>query len=363
MNRAVYIFAAILVAWALRGPEGFAQQQELDPLLGDERDAAETEAAPSERTGEPRPAEEPTAATPEASDAPRRALIEEIVVTAERRERQLHDVPISMSVLDSDFMRKQGVTDLQDVARYVPNVRMDMAGTQILPRLRGFGTNTTVTRGFELPVGLVIDEVPYGRQDYFPSRLFDLDRVEVLRGPQGQLFGANTTVGLLNLTTKNPTVELTGFVDAELGELERRRVESGVGGPVVPGLLNFRIAGLWDEQEGHVRNTTASIAPLADELFGGRDRKAARVKLDLPDVFGAGLLLSYQRDTFDFGATPRELTHTRERFRDLVREFEPDADFVPLNYVGSQDHRGFLTADLDIFTAQGRYDLGGWGLN
>ncbi|MGH7820509.1 MAG: TonB-dependent receptor domain-containing protein, partial [Candidatus Binatia bacterium] len=268
-----------------------------------------------------------------------------------------------MSAFDERFLNQQGIADLQDVARYAPNVRVDQAGTIIQPRIRGFGTNVVVNRGLELPVGIVIDEVPYSRADYFVSGLFDVDRVEVLRGPQGQLFGANTTVGLLNLVTKNPTDEFTGFVDTELGELGRRRFEGGVGGPLVPGFLNFRIAGLSDERGGFVDNTTARILPEADEVFGDWLRQSVRAKLDFPDLFGGSLLISYQRDFLDFGATQRELTSVPEEFQDLMLEYDPGTDFVPGNFVGSLNAPSLRKADIDTVAAIGRYDLGGWGLN
>ncbi len=295
--------------------------------------------------------------------APPSRSIEEILVTAQRKEEQLHDVPISMSVLDDGFLREQGVADLEDVVRYVPNVRIDQSGGLILPRMRGFSTMALLTRGFEQPVGLAIDEVPYGRAEYFTSGLFDLDRVEVLRGPQGQLFGANTTVGLLNLATKNPTDELTGGIDVALGELGHRRVDGAVGGPLLPGFLNFRIAGLTEEQDGYVENTTAKLVPSADDVLGGRGRRAVRMKLDFPDLFGGSLLLSYQRDDLDFRNTPTEITSISPNFRSFFRQFDPDADFEANNFVASIDDPGFLSVGIDSFVARGRYDLGDWALN
>jgi iron complex outermembrane recepter protein len=309
----------------------------------------------------PPPAEGESVPT-SASEAPRSRTIEEIVVTAQRKEEQLQDVPISMSVLDDEFLRRQGVTDLQDVARYVPNVRIDQSGGLILPRIRGFSTMALLTRGFEQPVGLTVDEVPYGRAEYFTAGLFDLERVEVLRGPQGQLFGANTTVGLLNLTTKDPTDELTGSIDLELGELEHRRVEAAAGGPVLAGFLNFRMAGLIEEREGYVENTTASLVP-AEKLLGGRDREAIRLKLDFPDLFGARLLVSYQRDDLDYDGTPIELTSITPNFQSFFRQFDARADYEPNNLVASIDSPGVLKVGIDTFVARGSYDLGGWGLH
>ncbi|MGH7823148.1 MAG: TonB-dependent receptor plug domain-containing protein, partial [Candidatus Binatia bacterium] len=272
-------------------------------------------------------------------------------------------MPISMSAFDDEFLRQQGITDLQDVARYAPNLRVDQAGTIIQPRIRGFSTNVVVNRGLELPVGIVVDQIPYSRADYFVSGLFDLERVEVLRGPQGQLFGANTTVGLLNLVTKNPTDELTGSVGLELGELGRRRFEGGVGGPLLPGLVNFRIAGLSDERGTFVDNTTARVVAEADEAFGDWLRQSVRAKLDFPNVFGANVLVSYQRDVLDFGPTQRELTFVPQRFQRLLTDYDPNVDMVPGNLVGSLDTPSFRKADIDTVAAIGRYDLGGWGLN
>jgi iron complex outermembrane recepter protein len=323
--RQIRFLALALALWALGPSTGFGQEME-------------SEAAPASRS------------------------IEEILVTAQRKEEQLQDVPISMSVLDDEFLRTQGITDLQDAARYVPNVRIDQSGGLILPRIRGFSTMALLTRGFEQPVGLTVDEVPYGRAEYFTAGLFDLDRVEVLRGPQGQLFGANTTVGLLNLTTKDPTDELTGSIDVELGELEHRRVEAAVGGPVLPGFLNFRAAGLIEERDGYVENTTARIVP-ADELLGGRDREAIRVKLDFPDLLGARLLLSYQRDDLDYDGTPIEITSITPNFQSFFRQFDADANYEPNDLVSSIDSPGFLRIGIDTFVARGLYDLGGWGLN
>ena len=357
LRRGACFTAAALAFWALGGAEGFAQDQQLDVPPGDQRTGG--------------PAEGADAAT-EASKAPPGRVIEEIVVTAERREERLHDVPVSMSALDNSFMRQQGVTDLQDVARYIPNVRFDQAGTIIQPRIRGFSTNVVVNRGLELPVGIVVDEVPYSRADYFVSGLFDLDRVEVLRGPQGQLFGANTTVGLVNLTTKNPTDQYTGFVDGQLGELNSRRFEGGVGGPLplLRGLANFRIAALSDEQDGWVENTTRRVLPEADDVFGGRLRRSVRAKLDVPNLFGGSLLVSYQRDHLALGPTPRELTYVPPKYRGLLRQYDPNVDAGrpsgpnwPINLVGSLDTPSFRDADIDTVTARGRYDLGGFGLN
>ncbi|MGH7821296.1 MAG: TonB-dependent receptor plug domain-containing protein [Candidatus Binatia bacterium] len=120
---------------------------------------------------------------PDAEATPRR-VIEEIVVTAQRREQLIEDVPISMSVLDSDFIAEQGIGDVREALLFTPNARVDSAGFFAAPRIRGFTFNNN-NKAFEPPAGLALDGVPYTRVGYFTSALFDVERVEVLRGPQG----------------------------------------------------------------------------------------------------------------------------------------------------------------------------------
>lgn len=206
-------------------------------------------------------AEDPPATAP----AKTGRVVEEIIVTAQRKEEHIHDVPISLSVLDSEFLAQQNVIDFKDVIHTVPNARIDNSGEFNDVRIRGFGSPLS-NKAFEQSVGLVIDGVPYGRREYFLGPLFDLERVEVLRGPQGTLFGRNTTAGLFNVITKKPTDELTGFANGEYGELSRVHFSGGVGGPIIRNFLNFRLSGLAEKRDGFIENTTtATCAAISPE--------------------------------------------------------------------------------------------------
>lgn len=355
---------------ALKLPSAAGQDSDLDVLLGQ----PETEGQEPSKEG--RPSSEPPAAEPKAAGKPEaepqaasivsepesRRVIEEIIVTAQKRQETLHEVPISISVLDDEFLSQQSITDLQELAHHVPNVKIDTAGGfWIQPRIRGFSTDP-FNRGFEQAVGLVIDGVPYRRGEYFLGALLDLDRVEVLRGPQGTLFGKNTTVGLLNLATKKPTDELTGFINLEAGEFDRRRVEGALGGPLIKGLLNFRIAGLFDDRDGFVDNTTAALVPETFQKLGGRRQKGLRFKLDFPDLLGANLILGYERFEPESTGAGQELRLVPENLRPFFLQFDPDTDFEPENYVGSINARDAWSQSIDTFVANASYDLGGWGL-
>jgi iron complex outermembrane recepter protein len=168
----------------------------------------------------------------EARTAASHRVIEEIVVTAQKREQFVEDVPISMSVIDSKFIAEQGITDVREAALFVPNAKVEIAGFFAAPRVRGFSFNNN-NKAFEPPAGLAVDGVPYTRIGYFQSALFDLERLEVLRGPQGTTFGKNTTAGLFSVVTRDPSPEYTGHVDVQLGEYDRHRAEGAIGGPLV----------------------------------------------------------------------------------------------------------------------------------
>ncbi len=373
LTRNICWMAIAFVVLAVRTPALAEPNDELDLLLGGEpakppsaqpeapkpQPAEPENAAPQAETVE---APQPAAGTPEASQAARRRVIEEIIVTAQKTEQGIRDVPISMSVLNDEFMSQERITDFKDLSLYIPNTNINPHGIYPDLRIRGFGSDP-VNKAFEQSVGVVLDGIPYGRQQYFQGALFDVDRVEVLRGPQGILFGKNTTAGLFSVVTKNPTNELTGFVDAELGELERRRVEAAIGGPLIANLLNVRLAGISDERDGHLENTTAQVVPGLDPRMNGRDRKALRFKLGFPDLVGANLVLGYERSAVELKGNGAEFREVPDKMKPFYRQFDANVDFDPTNWVGSLDHPGFSSMDGDTFAANGSVHLGGWELD
>ncbi|MGH7898175.1 MAG: TonB-dependent receptor [Candidatus Binatia bacterium] len=301
----------------------------------------------------------PSADTP---DAPPPRVIEEIVVTAQRREQLIEDVPISMSVLDSEFITDQGIGDVREALLFTPNARVDSAGFFAAPRIRGFTFNNN-NKAFEPPAGLALDGVPYTRVGYFTSALFDVERVEVLRGPQGITFGKNTTSGLINIISKKPTKEFTGFVDGQLGTLDLRRLEAAISGPVIADVLNFRLAGLLDEQDGFIRNTTAAVAPAAAERLRGKDRQAFRAKLAFPDLFGSTLDVGYEHADLRDGGTGVELFHITPEVEAVLRRYDPNVDIEKGNFIASLDNPDSRKNVVDTVSASWNYPLGGWDLN
>ena len=326
---------------------------------------------PAARTADdaPDPSASVRATTPEpatATENPRATTgraIEEIIVTAQKKQENVQQVPISISVVGNDFMQQQAITDFRELALYVPNAHVD-PGSGLFPdiNIRGFGTALS-NKAFEQSVGLAIDGVPYGTTPYFDGAFFDVNRVEVLRGPQGTLFGKNTTAGLFNVVTNRPTDQYSGFVVGEVGDLGRRHFEAGIGGPVVRGLLNFRLAAISDERDGIVENTTAEFVSDANPRMNDRDRKAIRAELALPDLAGAHLLLSYEHFQSHERGVGWEFTIVPQKVRPFYMQFDPKTDFQPDNFVGSVDTPEFNRDDIDTFVTNADYELGDWRLD
>lgn len=287
--------------------------------------------------------------------------IEEVIVTAQKRDEAIQDVPISMSVMTEEFIVDQGINDLANALLFVPSVKITSAGFFVAPNARGFTFNNN-NKAFEPPLGLAIDGIPYTRIPYFLAATFDLKRIEVLRGPQGTTFGKNTTAGLIHMITKDPTEELNASLSVQHGELDRRRAEMAVSGPLINDVMNFRLAGFIDERDGYVANTTHGVDPKAQERFLGYDRDGFRVKLAFPDIGGSHLKLSYEDVNLQDLGTGAEIIRATPDVMAFFRQFDPHTDFEADNLVASMDYPDGRRVNLETFSAQWDYDLNEWGL-
>ncbi len=139
-------------------------------------------------------------------------VLEEVIVTAQKRAQNLQDVPIAVAAVSGKKINDIGITDLQEVTLYTPNVNINSGAAQPNLFVRGVGSGTNA--GFEQSVGLYIDGVYSGRGQLAGVPLtMDLDRVEILKGPQGILFGKNTVAGAINITSAQPTDEFMASID------------------------------------------------------------------------------------------------------------------------------------------------------
>ena len=183
-------------------------------------------------------------------------VLEEIIVTAAYREQGLQDVPVSISAVTGDTMTSAALQKAEDIQFLVPNFSVTETGISTNVFIRGIGSG--INQGFEQSVGTYIDGVHYGRGQQFRSPFLDLERVEVLRGPQSILFGKNSVAGALNITTAKPTDEFEGsFMLSNEFEHNESIVEGMVSGRMSD-RVRYRIAARSRDLDGHMKNGTLS---------------------------------------------------------------------------------------------------------
>jgi iron complex outermembrane receptor protein len=214
------------------------------------------------------PAQAQTTTSPTA----RGGLLEEIVVTAQRREEKIQDVPIAVTALNADQLTRLNVTETLDLIRIVPNLMGSNntgLGTANVYSLRALN-NTESIATFDPPVGTYVDDVFIARQNANNFTLFDVDRVEVLRGPQGTLFGRNTTGGAVSVFIKKPSPELGGYLEAGFGQFGEYRVRGSVDLPASDTFLT-KLSAYYIKNDGYVDDPTTGENNLNDrDSYGVR---------------------------------------------------------------------------------------------
>ena len=175
--------------------------------------------------------------------------LEEVLVTAQKREQGLQDVPIALSAFQSDFIQGVGAELIDDLARFTPALTTQ-SSTQGEPNIyiRGIGSNDFGIGG-DISVGVFIDDIYVGRISGAISDLADAERVEILKGPQGTLFGRNTIGGAISITTKKPGEEHAGKIKIETGSYNKRRVDASIEGGVTDN-ISMRLSGLYNRRDG-----------------------------------------------------------------------------------------------------------------
>ena len=230
----------------------------------------------------------PSAIAQEPQQAQQRAAIEEIIVTAQKREQTLQEVPIAVSAFSSDQIERAGVQDIRDLMQIAPSLMLTSSASEAagaVARIRGVGT-TGDNPGLESSVAVFIDGVYRNRNSVALSDLGKIERIEVLRGPQGTLFGKNASAGLINVITQAPQYETSGYVNLSAGNWDYRRVAAGITAPIVDDAVAFRIDGSWLRRDGFVENI------VSGQDYNDRDRAQARAQLLIEpgEVFSARLI-------------------------------------------------------------------------
>lgn len=203
--------------------------------------------------------------------------LQEIIVTAQRRRQSAQDVPLAISAFGADQLARAGVRQAGDVAQLVPNLMLGTPyGTEAQPvfSLRGVTTND-FSQNQSAPIAMYVDEayMPVGALQALQT--FDLSRVEVLRGPQGTLYGMNATGGAISFFTRNPSLtSYDGYATVGVGNYNQRTAQAAFGGPIVEDKLGWRAAVYYDKRDGWLDSINPGVP-----AENGVDALAARLTL------------------------------------------------------------------------------------
>ncbi len=218
------------------------------------------------------------------------AAIEEIVVTAQKREESLQDVPLSVAAFTGETMAKAGIDSVLELPRLVPNLMLNRGSQVSNLRMSIRGVGAPGNSAMDPSVGTFVDGVYVPRPGSLVASFNDMAGVEVLRGPQGTLFGRNATVGGILFRTADPTGDLGGSIEAQAGNYGMQKYSGMINVPAGD-RLSFRLAGLYDSIDGYAKNR------FDGKTFGDRDTTAGRLgmKWDITDSLDWTVKVDYSK--------------------------------------------------------------------
>ncbi len=219
--------------------------------------------------------------------------IEEVVVTARKREESMQNVPIAITAFSGDQLRNAGVTNIKTLGLQVPGLQIDEASTAQI-WIRGIGQRDDGAR-VDGPVGVYLDGLYIPRKDGQLLDIMDVQSVQVLRGPQGTLFGKNTTGGALIITTKAPAEEFGGDIEARIGNYDRRDIKATLNVPLIKNTLLSKLTLASIERDGYMDNI------VTGQTAGSEDRQSAALQLHWTPLDAVSV------DTFAYYGETREV--------------------------------------------------------
>lgn len=290
-------------------------------------------------------------------------MLEEVIVTAQKRAESLQDVPVSINVVSGDKLKEANITKLEDLQAYVPNLTMSETGIGTNVYMRGIGSG--INQGFEQSVGTYVDNVYYGRAQLSRAPFLDLERVEVLRGPQNILYGKNSIAGALVLTTAKPKDEFAGFVSATYEPSLNEKVLDGVvTGPITDN-LQYRVAYRSRTMDGFIKNIDGNDEP-------SRDEDTLRLQLAWQPNSDSNINFKYEQGTFDVKGRQIEIINdqpgasgaTWSQFLAQVGGSRVQPSVLNTSVDFKRGSNGdYSNNDSHNYTLEATYDLGGYEIS
>lgn len=287
-------------------------------------------------------------------------VLEVVKVVAQKREESVFEVPAAVSAVSAEMLANAGVTDFAGITAVSPSLTIKDAGVTANAsiNLRGIGTYA-FSIGVEPSVSVIVDDVPVVQQAQAFNSLSDIERIEILRGPQGTLFGKNSSAGVVNIVTAGPTEELEGYIEGTLTDDDEWRVNASISGPMGNN-AGFRINAYTHERDGYITNLTNGDKYNDDSGFGIR----GKFVFDPSDDLSIQVVADYSEREIDgnvatyrtipdgsklFGAFPTPL------FTAGISPGENNFN-TRLDYKPRSDNEQF-TGSLKISYAMGEYNL------
>ncbi|MFK7975231.1 MAG: TonB-dependent receptor [Halioglobus sp.] len=207
--------------------------------------------------------------------------LEEVVVTAQKRTQSVQDVPLSITAISAAELARAGITNTTDIVKLAPSLTFAQGNNRQNSgfSIRGVGTQV-FSIGVENSVAVVIDDVSTVQAGQSLANLADIERIEVLRGPQSTLFGKSASAGLLNVVTKAPAEELEGAIEYQVTDDDQNRITASLSGPISDS-VRYRVSGHWDELEGYLDNLTTGDSLNDSESKGLRGKLRWDVNADV----------------------------------------------------------------------------------
>jgi iron complex outermembrane receptor protein len=282
--------------------------------------------------------------------------IEEIVVTARGRDEKLQDVPVAVSAFSAKAIEDRKIVGAADFLSATPNISINQSQSSGISFITVRGVSQV--RNGESPVSVVIDGVQQVTSRQLTQDLFDLERIEVLRGPQGALYGRNAIGGAIVITTKRPSEELEGSASLGYGEGQDWRMRASVSGPLAGENLRFRLAGSYRNLDGYYSNVHLNKKVDGTEDLNLRGQLFAQ----LGDNFTADVKAQYGRTvggSLNFQFQPTLFDAARPCFADPANPFggpAPDANRVVRSFCAT--NLGYNERTTSQFSLKLQYDAG-----
>jgi outer membrane receptor protein involved in Fe transport len=237
------------------------------------------------------------------------AEVEALIVTAQKREEDIQDVPIAISAFTQEQLERSQVAGGPDLMTQIPNMTFTKTNFSTYSiQIRGIGTQA-ISATTDAAVAVAFNNTPFIRNRFFEQEFYDLQRVEVLRGPQGTLYGRNATAGVVNIISQKPKFGYEAKLSGDISNYNSTRLEGMINVPLVDDKVALRLAGAWTKREGYSTNE------ITGNPIDGRDLWSTRLSLRFSpnDRFDANVIWEHFEEEDDRLRSGKQLCHQDDR--------------------------------------------------